>query len=100
MSIPIDISPETMADFCRRRHIRRLGLFGSILRDDFRPDSDVDVLVEFEPGAQTTYLDMVDIQDELAEMFGRPVDVGTYDMLSHYIRDHVMQSARTIYERQ
>ena len=63
--------------FCRRHHIRKLALFGSVLRDDFRPDSDVDVLVEFKPGARVTLFDMVDLEAELTEIVGRKVDLRT-----------------------
>jgi hypothetical protein len=97
MSIAITIPRDQIAEFCQRHHIRRLALFGSVLRDDFGPDSDVDVLVEFEPGERITYFDLVDVQDELAGLFGRPIDVGTFDMLSPYIKDKVIQSALTIY---
>jgi predicted nucleotidyltransferase len=98
MNIPIQVSDDVIAELCQRHRIQRMGLFGSVLRPDFTPESDVDVLVEFEPGAQTTYLDMVELQDELAAIFGRAVDVGTYDMLSPHIRDRVIGTERTIYE--
>ena len=66
---------------CRRHHIIRLSLFGSVLREDFRPDSDVDVLVEFEPG-KTPGFSFIDIQDELSNMIGRKVDLNTPGDLS------------------
>jgi uncharacterized protein len=92
----IPISQETIADFCRRHHIRRLALFGSVLRDDFGPDSDVDVLVEFEPG-HVPGLAFFDMQDELSALFGRQVDLNTPGFLSPYFRDAVLASARSLY---
>jgi predicted nucleotidyltransferase len=73
--IPIDY--EAIAAFCRRHGIVELALFGSVLRDDFRPDSDVDVLVSFAPDARPTLFDLVDMQDELRSLFGREVDLLT-----------------------
>lgn len=74
-TIRIELPRERIAEFCRRWEITELALFGSVLRDDFRPDSDVDVLVTFAPGTRTTLFDLVDIRDELSELFGRPADV-------------------------
>lgn len=71
----IDIPEDQIADFCRRWKIAELALFGSALRDDFRPDSDVDVLVTFAPDAKWSLLDHVDMEDELAQILGRPVDL-------------------------
>jgi predicted nucleotidyltransferase len=93
----IPIPPQALADFCRRNGIRRLGLFGSVLRDDFRPDSDVDVLVEFEPGSQVSLFRLADIQDELAALLGRPVDLVPRDGLKPIIRDSVLASERVLY---
>ena len=92
----IRIDQEKIAEFCRRNHIRSLALFGSVLRNDFRPDSDVDVLVEFEPG-ETPGFDFVRMQDELSGIFGRPVDFLTIGFISRYIRDRVQREARVIY---
>jgi predicted nucleotidyltransferase len=91
----VHISREAVARFCRRHHIRRLALFGSVLRDDFGPDSDVDVLVEFEPG-QVPGLAFFDMQDELSALFGRRVDLNTPGFLSPYFRDAVLASATPI----
>ena len=85
--------------FCRQNHIRKLSLFGSVLRDDFTADSDVDVLVEFEQGAVITYLDMVDIQDRLSDLLGFSVDLLTPNALSPYFRDDVLTTAQVIYEQ-
>lgn len=88
---------EKIADFCQRHHIRKLALFGSVLRDDFRPDSDVDVLVEFEPGC-TPGLAFFGIEIELSEMIGRKVDLNTPGFLSQYFRDRVLNEAEVLYD--
>ncbi len=95
-TIPIAIDSERIADFCRRRHMKRLSLFGSVLRDDFRPDSDVEVLVEFEPG-HTPGWDFFGMQDELAGIIGRDVDLKTPQCLSKYFRDQVQAETLPIY---
>jgi hypothetical protein len=89
---------QEIARFCERHHIRRLALFGSVLRDDFRPDSDVDVLVQFEPGKSPGW-EFFDMQDELSEILGRKVDLNTPGFLSRYFRDRVVAEAETVYER-
>lgn len=88
---------EQLADFCRRSRIRWLALFGSVLRDDFRPDSDVDVLVEFEPETQVTLLTLSRLQRELAGILARPVDFVLKDGLKRRIRDSVLASAQVVY---
>jgi predicted nucleotidyltransferase len=93
----IVFDPERISAFCRRHHMSRLSLFGSVLRDDFGPDSDIDVLVEFEPG-HTPGWDFFLMQDELSEMLGRKVDLNTPGFLSRYFRDEVVAGARLIYE--
>ncbi len=95
----LSISQEVIANFCQRHHIRKLSLFGSVLRDDFRPDSDVDVLVEFEPGQTPSLFGMGGMQMELSELFGREVDFKTEKWLSRYFRQKVVDTAVTIYER-
>ncbi len=85
-----------MAAFCRRHHILRLSLFGSVLRDDFAPDSDVDVLVEFAPG-RTPGFAFFSMQEELSEILGRKVDLNTPHCLSVYIRDQVVREAEPLY---
>ena len=95
----VAISRDKIIAFCQRYPIRKLALFGSVLRDDFRSDSDIDVLVEFIPGSGITYLDMVTMQDELAAMLGRSVDLVTPEALSEYFRQHVLDTAETLYER-
>ncbi len=93
MSLRVEIEHERVAEFCRRNPIRRLAFFGSVLRNDFGPDSDVDVLVEFTPQAQVTLLDMVRMQDELSEIIGRSVDLRTKGFLSRYFRAEVVAEA-------
>ena len=78
MSARIDIPKEEIAAFCQRNHIRRMALFGSVLRDDFTPESDVDMLVDFEP-SQTPGLEFITMQDELSEILGRQVDLHTFE---------------------
>jgi len=92
------IPEDQIAAFCERHKIRKLALFGSVLRDDFRPDSDIDVLVEFEPDAHVGW-GIVTIKDELSKMLGRQVDLTTFNSLSKYIRRPVLKSAQVIYER-
>jgi predicted nucleotidyltransferase len=85
-----------LAEFCRSNHIRRLALFGSVIHGDATPDSDLDVLVEFESG-HVPGLDFFRMQDELGELFGRPVDLNTPQFLSPYFRDLVMREAEVLY---
>ena len=94
----IDIPKERIAEFCRRSHIRRLALFGSVLRDDFGPDSDVDVLVEFVPGTRVGLLRLAGLEIELSELLGRKVDLNTPGFLSDYFRDHVLAEAEVHYD--
>jgi predicted nucleotidyltransferase len=93
----IDVPKDRIAEFCRKHHIRKLALFGSVLREDFRPDSDVDVLVEFEPG-QVVGLRFIRIQQELSQLLGGyRVDLVTPKFLNRRIRDHVLASAEVQY---
>ena len=94
----IDIPKDKISEFCRRNHIRRLALFGSVLRDDFGPDSDVDVLVEFEPGTRVGLLRLAGMEIELGEMLGRKVDLNTPGFLSKYFRDRVLSEAEVHYD--
>jgi uncharacterized protein len=93
----IEISQDKLSEFCHRHRIRKLSFFGSILREDFRPESDVDVLVEFEPGARTGLL-FFTMQDELSEILGRKVDLNTEGFLSRYFRDQVLTKAEVLYD--
>ena len=97
MSAKIPIDREEIAAFCQRHHIRRLALFGSVLRDDFRPDSDVDVLVEFEPGYTVGLIRFAGMELELSDILGRKVDLRTPADLSRYFRQEVLESAEVQY---
>jgi len=89
-------SSEATAEVCKRRHIRRLALFGSVLGPDFRPDSDVDVLVEFEPG-RTPGLAFFELQAELSTLFGREVDLNTPHFLSPRVRRKAEAEAEVLF---
>ena len=86
-------------EFCRRNHIRKLSLFGSVLTPRFRPESDIDVLVEFEAGSKITLFDVAGMELELTEKLGRKVDLRTAGDLSRYFRDQVVSTAAIQYER-
>lgn len=92
MGVKVLVDPQKIEQFCRRHHIRKLAFFGSVLRDDFGPDSDVDVLVEFEPG-HTPGLAFLSMEEELSEILGRKADLNTRGFLSPYFRDQVMAEA-------
>lgn len=92
----IAIDREILARFCQRNHIRRLALFGSVLRDDFGPDSDVDVLVEFEPG-HAPGLRFFALEQDLSRMLGRKVDLNTPGFLSPHFRGRVLAEAEVQY---
>ena len=94
--IKVDLPKEKIADFCRRHHIRKLAVFGSALREDFRPDSDLDVLVEFDSG-HTPGLAFFGMEQELSELLGRKVDLNTPQFLSPYFRDKVLAEAEVHY---
>ena len=93
------VPKDKITDFCRRNHIRQLSLFGSVLRDDFGPDSDIDVLVEFEPGHYPG-LAFFGMESELSEIFGRKVELHTPNFLSRYFRDRVLKEAEMQYSGQ
>jgi uncharacterized protein len=97
MSDHLRIDNEALADFCRRNHIRRLSLFGSVLREDFGPNSDIDVLVEFDPGYSVGLIKMAGMEIELSRLFERKVDLRTPQDLSRYFRDEVVSSAEVQY---
>ncbi len=93
--VPID--RQRLADFCRRYHIRKLALYGSVLRDDFRPDSDVDVLVEFDPGYAVGFR-IVDIEEELSQLLGgHRVDLVAEKYLNPRLRERVLAYAEVQY---
>lgn len=100
MGAHITIDRQQIADFCRRHHIQRLAFFGSVLREDFRPDSDVDVLVEFEPGQSPGFIRFFHMEEELAGLLGghRP-DLVTQGFLNRRIRQKVLSEAQVQYVR-
>ena len=87
---------QVLAALCRRRRIKKLAFFGSVPRGEARPDSDLDILIEFEEG-QTPGFAFIDIQDELSALFGRSVDLHTAPSLSRYFRDQVIEEAQVAY---
>lgn len=97
MSVKVEIPKEQIEAFCRRNRVRRLAFFGSVLRDDFTPESDVDVLVEFEPGTRVG-LKFFGMEQELSEILGRKVDLNTPGFLSKYFRDEVIAEAEVLYD--
>lgn len=86
-----------LAAFCRRNHIRKMSLFGSALREDFGPESDVDILVEFEPGQSVGLIRLAGMEIELSDIFGRKVDLRTPGDLSRYFRQEILDSAEVQY---
>ena len=96
--IKVDLPKKKIADFCRRHHIRKLAVFGSALREDFRPDSDLDVLVEFD-SSHTPGLAFFGMEQELSELLGRKVDLNTPQFLSPYFRDKVLAEAEVQYAK-
>lgn len=96
MASRLTIDRQAVATFCRHHHVRRLALFGSVLRDDFTPASDVDVLVEFEPGL-VPGLRFFAMELELSTILGRKVDLHTPGFLSRYFRHKVLEEAETLY---
>ncbi len=95
----IAVDRERIADFCRRHHIRKLSFFGSVLRDDFGPESDVDVLVEFEPGKEPGLIKLAGMEFELADLLGteQEVDLRTPEDLSQYFVKGVLAAAEPLY---
>jgi len=92
----IELDREKIAEFCRKHHIRRLSLFGSVLREDFSDDSDLDVLVEFDP-EHVPGLEFFRMESELSELLNRKVDLNTRGFLSRYFREEVLGEAQEIY---
>ncbi len=97
MNHRLPVAPTTLAAFCRRHRIRKLSLFGSALKGTARPDSDVDLLVEFEPGGEPGLIALAAIESELADLLGREVDLRTAEDLSRHFRDQVVQTAEVQY---
>ena len=101
MSVQIQVDPAKIAEFCRKWKITEFALFGSVLRDDFRLDSDVDVLVTFASEAEWSLFDIVHMQDELKEIFGREVDLLEKEVVeksrNYFRRKHILNSFENIY---
>lgn len=95
----ITIPHDDLITFCQQHPIRKMALFGSALREDYGPESDIDVLVEFDTDARVTLLDMSAMQDELSALLGRAVDLNTPKFLSRYFRQQVLETAFVVYER-
>lgn len=98
MNAKIEISRDAIAAFCQRNHIRRMAFFGSVLRDDFGPESDVDVLVEFEPGTSIGYMGLMRLEIELGEVLGRKTDLHTFkgieDNPNWLLREEILNRQR------
>lgn len=103
LTLPIELPYDALEDYCRRWKINKLEVFGSILRDDFGPDSDVDFLVTFDPNLRLSLFDLVDAEDELATIVGRPVDLVEREPIEQsrnwMRRKMILGSAQTIYVR-
>lgn len=96
-TLPIELPYQKITEFCQHKPIAKISLFGSILRDDFGSESDVDMLVEFIPDSKIGYFELVGMELELTELVGRKVDLRTPEELSRYFRQRVIDSAQTIY---
>lgn len=97
MSARIPIDKTAISAFCRKWHLTEFALFGSVIRDDFGPESDVDVLVTFAPDANPSLFDLADMKDELTRLFGRSIDLGTKRSLKPTIKEHVVATAEVIF---
>lgn len=97
MSLRIAVDSDSVAEFCRRNHVRKLAFFGSVLRDDFRPDSDVDVLVEFEPEFRFGLFELIRMQREFSDLIGRESDFRTPEDLGRYMRERVVTESEVQY---
>ena len=98
MSLRLPIPRDEIAAFCRKHGIRKFSLFGSVLRDDFGPDSDVDVLAEFEPGVRFSLFDLVDMEDELSKIVGRNAEIVEFQALRSWMQEEVSGSMELFYE--
>lgn len=94
----IEVPEEALREFCRQNRIARLSRFGSVLREDFRPDSDIDILVEFEPGTSVGLIRLGTIEGELSDLMGRPVDLNLLQSLNPSFREEVLREAEVVYD--
>ena len=103
MNERFEIPTNEVAEFCQRNHIRRLALFGSVLRDDFTPESDVDVLVEFDPSVRIGYFALAGLEIELGEILGRKADILTFRGVERnpnwLLREEILGTAEAVYEQ-
>ena len=97
MELPIEIDREQLEAFCRKHHLTKLAFFGSVLTGHFGPESDVDVLFEYDPEHVPSLFDVAEMEEELSEILGRKVDMRTPRDLSRYFRDEVVRTARVEY---
>lgn len=97
MKIQIDLPMERLIDFCKQNQIQKMAVFGSVLREDFSHDSDIDILVEFKPDARVG-LNFFRMEHELSEILGRKVDLNTLGFLSKQFRDEVLREAEVLYD--
>jgi len=98
MNISVEIPKDKIRDFCVRNHINSLSFFGSIQRDDFAPESDIDILVEFEQGFTPGYFKLLEMEEKLSSLFnGRKIDLRTPEDLSRYFREEVKQKSEVCY---
>ena len=101
MNLPLDIDRDALAAFCEKWGIAKLDLFGSVLREDFGPDSDVDILVRFHPGVVHSLFEWVDMREELVALFGREVDLVNREVIERsrnpYRKRGILEGARVLY---
>ncbi len=95
----IEHNREAIAELCRRYHVRELSVFGSAVRGDFRPESDIDLIVEFEPDAKISLFDVVGLQQDFEGVLGRKVDLGEKHCIKRVIRDRVLAEAQLVFSR-
>ena len=96
----LTVDKKVLADFCRRHGIRKLSLFGSVLREDFSPQSDVDVLVEFQDGRRVGYLGLSAMEREMSDLLGRKADLRTPAELSRYFRQEVLETSAVLHTQE
>lgn len=94
----LGVAPEELRSFCDNHRIRRLAAFGSVMRSDFSPESDIDLLAEFEPGEVVGFIRLGTIEAELSELFGRSVDLNLSSSLNAAFRDRVLAEAESLYD--
>jgi hypothetical protein len=95
----VNLKKEQIAEFCKKNHIKKFAFFGSVLRDDFRPDSDIDILIDLDYSVPIGLMEIAGMEIELSKMIGREVDLSTPEDLSDYFRNKVLAQAEVLYER-